>query len=343
MRYSGQIAIEFLVLLSVSLVAFGAIFFSANQSLTSQVLQNDLASFRHETTQLPVLADRLLFEGDSDWLTFTHLPNADVDRLDVNGKSISFSNGKESWSYSLNRLVETNLDQPLYPSIYLHVNDGVLHIDSLPFLISTPRLSSFLSKGESKTVSFFVRNVSGRTLDFNVTLPLIDSISITSTDLSFDLSPGETKTVTITLLPQPFVSGSFSENLVISFSDHDLFPSPAPILIPFFVLVTDQTYLLFYPSVDALTGESGALSNRVFTICNTSAQTLTDVSFSVSSSLSAIVTPPESFSTLSPGCLDSNWSVLFPAVPQTVSGFVQVQSGSIVNAASLTITSEGGS
>ena len=327
-----------MVLLSVSLIAFGAIFFSANQSLISQVGQNDLSSFKHETTQLPVLVDQLRFEGDSDWLVLTHLPNASTDRLDVNGRSVVFSTPNDSWSFNVGQVVKTNLDQPLYPSLYVHISDGLLHVDSLPFTVSTPRLSAFLLKGQPQAVSFWIRNVSRQKLDFNVALPIIDSVSISSNDASFSLSPGETKTIAIAVQPLPFVSGAYLKPISISWTAS----SVASVLsLPFLLSITDQSYLLFYPPVTSVTGEAGTLFDSLFTVCNTSAESFSNVSFSVSSSLSSTVTPPVSISTISPGCVDTHWGIQFPSNPQTQNGFIQVQSGSMTNAASLTIISGG--
>lgn len=339
MRVRGQATIEFVILLSASMLLFGVIFFNAQESLLSAATLREQSSLHNETAKVARAAKDLVYATDQRFVLLNRVPGLDRLHFETKGQSLSFSNATQSWNYRLDQPIAESTGSVTYPAFLLRVVNDQLVVESWPFFVEPQSMVLSLQKGQSHALSMRLQNVSNEPISIQLEFPSFNGISFSILENPIVLPAYHATTIDINIEPESVVTGSFIGNLEI---DSNL-GSSSPLSIPVQLSILDESPILFYPGFVTIAGDPSESFSEDVTLCNASQVTMSDVTFSVSAILSDEVDTPSSVSSFEAGCINLSLTGTLPAeADANVSGYLTVSATGASNALQINLQTGNG-
>lgn len=315
----GQSSIEFLIILSFSLVAFaGIVFFtnarigSLNKSVNEQVAEQAVSLVSASAKDV-----FLQGEGAEMLVSFKVPDGIDASGSGLKDNSIIYKVNNTAFFKSLDFNLEGSL--PLkqgFSSVRVFSKGGIVFVSPACVFADKTMLSEKIHQASGFQDSLLLKNNSSSDVFVRVskTLPFED-IALVFSNSEFDLNSGISQNIDLLFSAKPTASGNYSGKILVTTSNEDCAGS---FEIPFIVNVSGTGVLSVFPSKISSNYSKGSFHSMQLSICNNSQETLANV-FSERSTGS----PGEWFSEtapieqLPPGCAER--TVEF-SIPSNASG-----------------------
>ncbi|MFA5931464.1 MAG: LamG domain-containing protein [archaeon] len=295
LNQKGQTAIELLLILSVCVVALAIIYSLYYQQVDLSNSSKELTTSKNTIQRLINTANTLYLSGaGSKSRVWVDLPDSLImSGANIIGREVSLrlSNGTDIFGSSdVNFLGDWKKRDGNYITggyyANLVFNGTVVEIFYDDFEVSNESIYISAKQGSTTQKSFTVRNNSSYPAVFwlssNFSHSPFASILIETSDSYFSLASGESKIIDFNVVLALAASGNFAGNIEIIGQIND---GLVDTNITKFVSVSVESFLeikelMAYPNSTSFSSFSGILNTKNFSICNTSSNTISDITWS---------------------------------------------------------------